>query len=69
VMKTSMRNESDDEKRIRCRRGNALADALFTDFEAQVKQCGLVSRCLFSIDLSRIWNTGTRKRMNYSCAG
>jgi len=24
---------------------------------------------VFSIDLSRIWNTGTRKRMNYSCAG
>jgi len=33
VMKTSMRNESDDEKRIRFA-GASLRDALFTDFDA-----------------------------------
>jgi len=35
-MKTPMRNESNDEKRIRAS-PDVLADALFTDFEHRVK--------------------------------
>jgi len=66
VMKTSMRNESDDEKRTR-----SQARACATHFLPILKLVKLAASCasVFSIDLSRIWNTGTRKRMNYSCAG
>jgi len=46
-MKTSMRNESDNEKRIRASPSRG-ADALFTDFEASQAVCALKTRAVFS---------------------
>jgi len=71
VMKTSvvMRNESDDEKRTWARR-SARAPHFLPILKESVARVRLTApRLAILIDLSRIWNTGTRKRMNYSCAG